>query len=1320
MPFRLNPSRMFNAVAIVSALHLLSEGHPTESTTHLTLDVSVSGIGAPTEASQGDEVIASLPACDNGKGVVRYERLPNTVVEGNPIQEDVVRLKTPSSADVLNQCVGRCLQDETALGFRSQCTMFDYYPGRRINTYSTADNRFTETKCRLSRLPNQFAKIDYRDDPVSIHFREVCFSASVVKAECPSSLYVMERLRKMKFEASDLLEVPARTIEECEDKCLSQYSDDPHNTDRTCRSGHFDSRRRLCYHSGFTRRTHPKLLTADDDFDYFENTCLTKDRRCPKNKLFFMKAEDTELFGAYDKEMHQDLTLYECADKCLDSVNIFCRSFVYEPFTRRCELSGEDRISKPKLVRNSTSSQKTEYYELFCMNGDKVQGNYVFDDSDTQQLNQRRYRDVRTAFQMYRNTRLDLGSGFRQFKDVPGRLTLAECLDACLEETAFVCRSVMHSDKYDSCKLAKYDRLNGQPVYDADYSYFENLMENLVAERQLTAGSADVAVTEARGGTNDTEPPTSLLGEEEGRREEEEGGRGPSIPSTSTNHRGPSHLFPNDERSGGPNDRFFAGRGGGVGGVGGGVGPVGGGTTDRFGSGRVNDRFGGPGTAGGAAGGAAGGPGTGPFGIDRTDDRAFDRAPGVPFGGTFNDRFRPSTALEERPPGRFFPANDREVAGDRAAVSRSFGRQNPVGGGILGTPGDLVPAGEGNSITGTNQGLTGGRNPPAPFPGGPIGGGVGGGTGSFGGGLGGAGGGFGGGPGLGGFGGSGGGFGGAGGGGFGGSGGGFGGGGFGGVGSSRCQDSENFEPVGTRLRLRATYIRDFETVDSLSECKRKCLSERTYTCLSFNYRSFFPDNCELSDMDSSSLSLSDPGHYDASSLYEYFERTKEGDACMDVTQQCYEDGMEFSLRTEEPFRGRIYTYGYYDRCYTRGSGGLNTVLKISGARGVPDCGTIRYGDTTTNIVVVQFADNVQTAMDKRYNLTCTVVGPGEAVVTSGYIGAGSGAPTPIEYLPAENQLQSRVRLQILYNGRPTTTIAVGDPLTFRLESQRGFNLVSDIFATDVVAKDPYSGRSVELIDSRGCPLDNYVFPALGKGRDGDGLEARFNAFKIPESNYLIFEATVRTCRRGCQPALCSIGSGREDVPSYGRRKRRDAEDPSGGEDDDDDDDEEGQVHGIYEVFLSREEITEEEAAVALLEEICVAPAEYYTLVAALAVTVVCLVGTVAMAYMCLRRGRHQLEEKNAQADAGNPYQQEAPAKSRFPFPGSHARTLTQPARQVYFPGGPTASAPQGEDGAATSSRFPDPSEPIYTDPALFERSSNDGPKQRRFGDGQEC
>lgn len=79
----------------------------------------------------------------------------------------------------------------------------------------------------------------------------------------------------------------------------------------------------------------------------------------------------------------------------------------------------------------------------------------------------------------------------------------------------------------------------------------------------------------------------------------------------------------------------------------------------------------------------------------------------------------------------------------------------------------------------------------------------------------------------------------------------------------------------------------------------------------------------------------------------------------------------------------------------------------------------------------------------------------------------SGSPIPIEYLPAENTLSSKVRLLILYQNRPTTTIAVGDPLTFRLESQDGYNQLSDIFATNVIARDPYSGRSIQLIDRYG-------------------------------------------------------------------------------------------------------------------------------------------------------------------------------------------------------------------------------------------------------------
>lgn len=48
-----------------------------------------------------------------------------------------------------------------------------------------------------------------------------------------------------------------------------------------------------------------------------------------------------------------------------------------------------------------------------------------------------------------------------------------------------------------------------------------------------------------------------------------------------------------------------------------------------------------------------------------------------------------------------------------------------------------------------------------------------------------------------------------------------------------------------------------------------------------------------------------------------------------------------------------------------------------------------------------------------------------------------------------------------------------------------------------------------------CPVDLYVFPELHKTPDG-GLEAEFYAFKIPDSNFLVFQATVRTCRGPCE------------------------------------------------------------------------------------------------------------------------------------------------------------------------------------------------------------
>ncbi|XP_049876727.1 uncharacterized protein LOC126374255 isoform X3 [Pectinophora gossypiella] len=568
---------------------------------------------------------------------------------------------------------------------------------------------------------------------------------------------------------------------------------------------------------------------------------------------------------------------------------------------------------------------------------------------------------------------------------------------------------------------------------------------------------------------------------------------------------------------------------------------------------------------------------------------------------------------------------------------------------------------------------------------------------------------------------------------------------------TRCEE-DSFRQVG-RQRMQRRFVRRFTTAQSLAHCQRECIEARDFICRSFNFRDVGfggepRDNCELSDRDTRELDAANPAHFDnTANEYDFYERAlgRIADDCLDVSQVCNEDGMEFTLRLPEGFYGRMYTYGFYDRCFFRGNGGTVNVLRISGAHGYPECGTQRYGDTMTNIVVVQFSDNVQTSRDKRFNLTCLFRGPAEAVVTSNYIGAGSGSPIPIEYLPEESSLNSKVRLMILYQGRPTTTIAVGDPLTFRLEAQDGYNYATDIFATNVIARDPYSGRSVQLIDRVGCPVDPDVFPELDKGRSGDSLEARFNAFKIPESNFLVFEATVRTCRDGCQPAYCPSHTGRSE-PSFGRRRRdvnstltadnnstAEIESDDSAKKNKSDDKEEGTVYKVsyeqpdvdkylkdevetpshvrkmIEVFDNRNELLEENgpadsAPVVAAAGVCVSPYHYRALLVALCVLLSLLLAMLTAALYIYRRYWRVLR-KNIQASS--------PAPALRPVtPGPRpTRPSLFSASHLHKPfslsGLGRTFAEVGEEAGSAgrlASAFDDGSEPIYTDPSLFERS----------------
>ncbi len=231
---------------------------------------------------------------------------------------------------------------------------------------------------------------------------------------------------------------------------------------------------------------------------------------------------------------------------------------------------------------------------------------------------------------------------------------------------------------------------------------------------------------------------------------------------------------------------------------------------------------------------------------------------------------------------------------------------------------------------------------------------------------------------------------------------------------TRCDNSDVFQQLRARAKLRPELVQKSLIVASLYECQKACLQETQFRCLTFNFMPNFvaslPANCELSNVNYRNIDLN---VLENSEEFDFYGRdtSKSFDNCIDgnsfintrglkinhtdlnilVTQECTPDEMIFTLRTPEGFTGRIYTYKHFDRapCYARGNGGQVHRLRIPRAESYPNCGTEGYGgNTQTNIVVVQHSELVQTSRDMIYNLTCTLQAPGESVVSSGYIGAG--------------------------------------------------------------------------------------------------------------------------------------------------------------------------------------------------------------------------------------------------------------------------------------------------------------------------------------------
>lgn len=257
----------------------------------------------------------------------------------------------------------------------------------------------------------------------------------------------------------------------------------------------------------------------------------------------------------------------------------------------------------------------------------------------------------------------------------------------------------------------------------------------------------------------------------------------------------------------------------------------------------------------------------------------------------------------------------------------------------------------------------------------------------------------------------------------------------------------------------------------------------------------------------------------------------------EVSLACTGESMTITLRTTEPFTGRLFSQSAGRECQTRGSARTATELTIffeeeDAAR----CGLEREEQGAYSmVVVVQHHPVIQRRGDRAVQLYC-YFDTGLKVVTNGYdvladtIDGGTKISTPSSILnntaPAPG-----VRLRITTStGEDISGTKLGQKLFLRIEMDT--ESIFGIFAKSLKAISGVEDDSIELLDAKGCPTDPIIFPGLQKIPGTRDLQGSFEAFKFSDTSVVRFQVNVQFCVDECNPVECGDG-----LQSYGRRKR---------------------------------------------------------------------------------------------------------------------------------------------------------------------------------------
>lgn len=325
----------------------------------------------------------------------------------------------------------------------------------------------------------------------------------------------------------------------------------------------------------------------------------------------------------------------------------------------------------------------------------------------------------------------------------------------------------------------------------------------------------------------------------------------------------------------------------------------------------------------------------------------------------------------------------------------------------------------------------------------------------------------------------------------------------------------------------------YQDVATVEECRELCLSSDN-KCRSYDYGDTGESVCRLSHNSRSTLSHIQSAYLDVPEA-----STFELVSCYNVTIECRAGDMIAKVKTSKVFDGKVYAKGAPNSCSVDVKNALDFELRMG------------YQDLECNVrqnglgrlgadVVIQHHDLIVTSSDLGLALTCQYNLENQTVSSDKDLGIVGDIETALHEEVVVDSPNVIMRITTRDGGAMKDAAEVGDPLALKFEIMDE-DSPYEIFVRELVAYDGADSGEITLIDSRGCPNDQFIMGPIFKSTNtGKILLSHFDAFKFPSSQTVQFRALVTPCMPKCEPVQCDesgYGGELRSIISYGRKRR---------------------------------------------------------------------------------------------------------------------------------------------------------------------------------------